>query len=255
MIQNFLYALLATLIVSLMSFVGVLTLVMKRKLLESVVLVLVSFAAGALLGSSFFHLIPEALKEGGPVFFMVIVGIVVFFVIETYLHWYHHCHAGHIHGHHKHKCPIKPMGYLNLFGDGVHNFVDGMIVASAFMVDFGLGAITTLAVVFHEIPQEIGDFGVLIYSGFKRGQALFFNFLSALTAILGVVATYMFAANVESVTPYLVPFAAGGFLYIAMADLMAEIKEEEKLGRITLQIIIFIAGIALAWALRYWFTY
>lgn len=254
MIQNFLYALLATVIVSLMSFVGVLTLVLNRPLLEKLVMVLVSFAAGALIGSAFFHLLPESLEEGGPVFFMVILGIIVFFIIETYLHWYH-CHAGHIHKHHNHKCPIKPMGYLNLFGDGVHNFVDGMIVASAFMVDLRLGAITTLAVIFHEIPQELGDFGVLIYSGFTRGKALFFNFISALTAVLGVVATYAFAANVEGVTPYLVPFAAGGFLYIAMTDLMAELKEEEDIGKVTLQIIIFIAGISLAWLLRYWFVY
>jgi len=255
MLQNFIYALLATVIVSLMSFVGVLTLVLNRPLLEKLVMVLLSFAAGALIGSAFFHLLPESLEEGGPVFFMVIMGIIVFFIIETYLHWYH-CHAGHIHKHgHKHKCPIKPMGYLNLFGDGVHNFVDGMIVASAFMVDLRLGAITTLAVIFHEIPQELGDFGVLIYSGFTRGKALFFNFLSALTAVLGVVATYAFAANVEGVTPYLVPFAAGGFLYIAMTDLMAELKEEENISKVTLQVFIFLAGIGLAWLLRYAFVY
>ena len=255
MLQNFIYALLATVIVSLMSFVGVLTLVLNRPLLEKLVMVLVSFAAGALIGSAFFHLLPESLEEGGPVFFMVIMGIIVFFIIETYLHWYH-CHAGHIHKHgHKHKCPIKPMGYLNLFGDGVHNFVDGMIVASAFMVDLRLGAITTLAVIFHEIPQELGDFGVLIYSGFTRGKALFFNFLSALTAVLGVIATYAFAANVEGVTPYLVPFAAGGFLYIAMTDLMAELKEEENLSKVTLQVFIVLAGIGLAWLLRYAFVY
>lgn len=255
MIQNFLYALLATVIVSLMSFVGVLTLVLNRPLLEKLVMVLVSFAAGALIGSAFFHLLPESLEEGGPVFFMVIIGIIVFFIIETYLHWYH-CHAGHIHKHgHKHKCPIKPMGYLNLIGDGIHNFVDGMIVASAFMVNMELGLITTMAVIFHEIPQELGDFGVLIYSGFKRGKALLFNFLSALCAVLGVVATYLFAANVESVTPYLVPFAAGGFLYIAMVDLMAEIKEEENISKVTLQVLIFIAGISLAWLLKYWFVY
>lgn len=254
MLYNFIYALIATIIVSIMSFVGVLTLVLNRPLLEKIVMVLVSFAAGALIGSAFFHLLPEALEEGGPVFFMVIIGIIVFFIIETYLHWYH-CHAGHIHKHHKHKCPIKPMGYLNLIGDGVHNFVDGMIVASAFMVDLKLGAITTLAVIFHEIPQEIGDFGVLIYSGFTRGKALLFNFLSALTAVFGVVATYIFATRVDNVTPYLVPFAAGGFLYIAMTDLMAEIKEEEDIGKVTLQVFIFLAGIGLAWLLRYSFAY
>ncbi|MEM4263936.1 MAG: ZIP family metal transporter [Candidatus Woesearchaeota archaeon] len=250
MIHNFIYALIATVIVSLLSFVGVVTLVLKRKLLESVVLVLVSFAAGALLGGAFFHLLPEALEEGGPVWFMLILGILVFFIIEIYMYWYH-CHAGHIHKHgHKHKCPIKPMGYLNLIGDGIHNFVDGMIVASSFMVNFELGIITTIAVIFHEIPQELGDFGVLIYSGFKRGKALFFNFISALSAILGVVATYFFAESFQGVTHYLVPFAAGGFIYIAMTDLMAELKEEENLKKITLQLLILLFGIALMLGLK-----
>ena len=225
MLQNFIYALIGTFIVSLMSLVGAFTIILNRHLLEKIVMVFVSFAAGALIGSAFFHLLPEALEEGGPVFFMVILGIIVFFIIETYLHWYH-CHAGHIHKHgNKHKCPIKPMGYLNLFGDAVHNFVDGMIVASAFIVSVPLGIVTNLAVIFHEIPQELGDFGVLLYSGFSRPRALLYNFISASTVILGVIVTYVFAETVDNVTPYLVPFAAGGFLYIAMTDLMAELKE------------------------------
>jgi zinc and cadmium transporter len=237
-----------------MSFIGIITLIFKRNLLEKLVMVLVSFAAGALLGGAFLHLLPEAVHEGGPVFLMTLLGIILFFMIELYLYWYH-CHAGHIHKH-KHKdrkCPVKPMGYLNLIGDGVHNFIDGIIVATAFIVNIELGIITTIAVVFHEIPQELGDFGVLIHSGFSRAKALFFNFLSALTAIVGVIATYIFAESITGFTSYLIPFAAGGFIYIAMTDLMAELKEESDIKKTTLQLIIFLAGIGVMWLIKFAF--
>lgn len=248
MIQNFYYALLAVVIISLLSFIGAITLFFKKKLMQKLVLILVSFAAGALLGGAFLHLLPEALHEGGPIFLMTVIGIIVFFVMEVYLYWYH-CHAGHIHKHkhREHKCPVRPMGYLNLFGDGVHNFIDGMIVATAFMVNTQLGIITAFAVVLHEIPQEIGDFGVLVYSGFSRHKALLFNFISALTAILGVVLTYFFASYAQGFTSYLIPFAAGGFIYIATTDLMAEIKEESNIRTATLQLFIFLLGIAVMW--------
>jgi len=256
MINNFHYALLSIIIISLMSFIGVITLVFKRSLLEKLVMVLVSFAAGALLGGAFLHLLPEAIHEGGPVFSMTLAGIILFFVIEIYLYWYH-CHAGHIHKHkHKEKtCHIKPMGYLNLIGDGVHNFIDGVIVATAFIVNFELGIITAIAVIFHEIPQELGDFGVLIHSGFSRAKALFFNFISALTAIAGVIVTYLFADSVTNFTSYLIPFAAGGFIYIAMTDLLAELKEESNLKKATLQLFIFLLGITVMWLIKFIFAH
>lgn len=248
MMPNFYYALIAVFLVSLMSFIGAITLFFKKNLMQKLVLILVSFAAGALLGGAFLHLLPEALHEGGPVFLMTLIGIIVFFVVEVYLYWYH-CHAGHIHKHpHRdHKCPVKPMGYLNLVGDGIHNFIDGMIIATAFMVNVELGIITAFAVVLHEIPQEIGDFGVLVYSGFSRQKALMFNFLSALVSVIGVIVTYIFASSVQGLTNYLIPFAAGGFIYIAMTDLMAEIKEESNIKTATLQLFIFLLGIAVMW--------
>jgi len=251
MMQNFHYALITILLISLISFIGVITLVFKRKLLEKLVMVLVSFAAGALLGGAFLHLLPEAAEAGGPIFLMVLLGIILFFIIEIYLYWYH-CHAGHIHKHkhRNHKCIIKPMGYLNIIGDGVHNFIDGMIIATAFIVNIELGIITAIAVIFHEIPQELGDFGVLIHSGFSRTKALLFNFLSALTAVLGVIITYAFASSIQGLTVYLIPFAAGGFIYIAMTDLMAELKEEGNLKKTTLQLFIFLLGIAVMWLIK-----
>ncbi len=250
MAVNFMYALLSIIIVSLVSLVGIFTLILKRNLLEKIVMVLIALAAGGMLGGAFIHLLPEAIEEGGPVFSIVILGIILFFIIETYLYWYH-CHGGHLHKHkHRGRCEIRPMGYLNLIGDGVHNFTDGMIVAVAYMVSVPLGLITTIAVVFHEIPQELGDFGVLIYSGFSKNKALFFNFLSALTAILGVIITYAFASLVGGITVYLIPFAAGGFIYIAMTDLMAELKEETDIKKATLQILIFLIGIFLMWLVK-----
>jgi len=253
MAVNFLYALLSIIIVSLVSLVGVFTLVVKKELLEKIIFVLVALAAGGMLGGAFIHLLPEAVAQGGSVFPAVIIGIILFFVMEIYLYWYH-CHGGHLHKHkHRGVCEVRPMGYLNLIGDGVHNFTDGIIVAAAFMVDIPLGMITTLGVIFHEIPQEIGDFGVLIYSGFSRARALFFNFLSALTAILGVIVTYLFASLIDNITVYLIPFAAGGFIYIAMTDLLAELKEEINLRKASIQILIFLVGIFIMWLIKFVF--
>jgi zinc and cadmium transporter len=250
---NFIYALISIIVVSLVSFVGVFALFLKRSWMEKIVMILVALAAGGMLGGAFIHLLPEAVEQGGPVFLCVILGIILFFVIEVYLYWYH-CHGGHFHKHKRgHKCPIRPMGYLNLIGDGVHNFTDGIIVAAAFMVNVPLGLMATLAVIFHEIPQEIGDFAVLVYSGFSRKSALFFNFLSALTAILGVLVTYLFASVIGNLTVYLIPFAAGGFIYIAMTDLLAELKEETNIKKATLQILIFLIGIFLMWLVKFIF--
>lgn len=247
MVAALVYSLISVVIISAVSLAGVFTFVLKHNWLEKIIMILVSFAAGALIGGAFIHLVPEAVDEGGPVFPMIIIGIIVFFIMEIYLYWYH-CHGGHIHKHkHGHECHIRPMGYLNLIGDAVHNVIDGMIVATAFLVDPKLGFVTVLAVIFHEIPQEIGDFGVLVYSGFSRYRALFFNFLTACTAIVGVLLTYAFASIVDNITMYLVPFAAGGFIYIAMTDLMGELKEEPDFQKATWQVLIFLAGIFFMW--------
>ena len=250
MAGNLIYAIIATVIISLISFVGVITLIIKKKKMPGIVTVLVSFAAGAMMGATFLHILPEAIHElprHETAFEMVLVGIFVFFIFETYLYWYH-CHAGHWHKHrHKTKCHIKPMGVLNLFGDALHNFTDGIIVGASFLVSIPLGVISSIAVAAHEIPQELGDFGVLVFSGFSMKKALFFNFLSALTAILGAVATFYFASIIENLTAYLIPFAAGGFLYIAGTDLMSELKEEPEIKKATWQVIIFLIGIAVMW--------
>ncbi len=247
------YIIISVFIVSLMSLVGIVTLVLRPKLMNNILFVLVSFAAGALLGAAFLDMIPESLKHAPDgVLPIVLAGIVFFFVTETFLYWYH-CHSMHCErhshirgGHHHVKMPFT---YLNLFGDGVHNFLDGVIIATSYLVSVPLGIVTTLAVVFHEIPQEIGDFGILIYGGFSRGEALAYNFLSALVAVLGAVVAYFFATMVDNITPWLLPFAAGGFIYIASVDLLPELHQQQKFQKATLQFLFFMLGIGVMWAL------
>lgn len=231
-----LWILLAVSVVSLVSLLGALTLYLRRDLLERTLFFLISFAAGTLLGAAFLDLIPEALETGSHrgVFYPVITGIVTFFLLEKLLHWFHHHDSG-----------VHPFTYLNLVGDGVHNFIDGAIIATSFLVSVPLGLVTSLAVIAHEIPQEIGDFGILIYGGFSRKKALFYNFLSALSAFLGALLAYFFASAVEGFANFLAAFAAGGFIYIASADLIPELQKELGVRRSLYQLLAFLGGIGL----------
>lgn len=236
--------LLSVAIVSLISLIGALTLYFKKKLLHKLIFSFVSFAAGALLSAAFFDLIPKAIemREVGFVMPYVLLGLFVMFFLEKFLYWFHH-HNGRSH---VRNLP-KPFAVLNLVGDGIHNAVDGMLIATAYLVSPALGLISTLAVVFHEIPQEFGDFAILIYGGYTEGKALFYNFLSALTAFLGAFLAYYFGHLVNSFVPFLLAFAAGGFIYIAAADLIPEIHKERKAA--LTQTVIFILGILVMWGL------
>ncbi len=210
------------------------------------------------MGGAFFHLIPEALHafehEGhgheavGAIFLYVVIGFCVFFVIEQFLHWHHHHYVDH-------ECKAcdqkkkKPLAYLILIGDGVHNLIDGVVIAASFMVSPFTGVITTIAVALHEIPQEIGDFGVLVHSGFTRKRALLFNFLSALAAVIGGVIGYFFLARIEGFMLVLLPVAAGGFLYLAASDLIPEIKHGDKTIRMLTNFGCFLFGLAIMYGL------
>lgn len=243
------YILVSVFLVSLMAFVGVVALYLNRKLLDKVLFWMVSFAAGALLGAAFLDLLPEALeKNGGPVMIYALTGIVVFYIIETFLYWYH-CHYGH-HHHHKHP-KLKPVALLSLIGDGVHNFIDGMIIAAAYLADIRVGMAATAAVILHEIPQELGDFGILLYGGVKKTRILFYNFLCALTAVLGAIAVYFFSTRIENISAILVPFAAGGFIYIASADLIPELHKEPDFKKALMQLFCFLLGMAIIWAITF----
>jgi len=229
-------------IVSLIAFIGIIFIGLNEKALKRVLTALVGFASGTLLGNAFLHLIPEAITESTsspnesimPSYF-VILGIVAFFALEKFLYW-RHCH--------EETCPVHNFVYLNLLGDGIHNFIDGMVIAATFIVNFELGLATTLAVVFHEIPQEIGDFGILIYGGLSKKKALTYNFASAVTAILGALVTYSLTA-VQDLQTLLVPFAAGGFIYIAATDLMPELHKKSQAPTSLIQLITILLGIAL----------
>jgi len=257
--MTLLYIILATLAVSLISFVGVLGLAVSKKALDKVLLVLVALAGGGLMGGAFLHLIPEAIHEIGHehgemnnIFLFVIVGFVLFLLVEQYLHWHHHHHV-HEHGpeHQAKNEKYKPMSHLILFGDAVHNLIDGLIIAAGFTVSIEVGIVTTIAVALHEIPQEIGDFGVLVYGGYKKGKALLFNFLSGLTAVVGGVIGFYFAEITEHGIVYLLPIAAGGFIYIAASDLVPEIKHGERGRRMALHFFVFLVGIALMFLMKF----
>ncbi|MBU0953350.1 MAG: ZIP family metal transporter [Nanoarchaeota archaeon] len=230
----------AVILVSLVSLLGALTL-LKTRLVNTLLFVFASFAAGTLLGSAFLGLLPEAIEEATSVefaLFYALAGVVLFFIIERGLHW-HHYHA---------KKESHPFTYLNLIGDGIHNFVDGVLITASFFLSVPLGFATTLAIIVHEIPQELSDFGLLIYGGWSAKRALVANFITALTAVVGAIVGYLFLSVIETAIVPLVSIAAGGFLYIASADLVPEIHKERDWKKIIVQILVFLLGIAIIWA-------
>ncbi|MFH1401449.1 MAG: ZIP family metal transporter [Parcubacteria group bacterium] len=233
----------ATFIISLISFIGVLTIFLKENILNKILLYLVAFSAGALIGGAFLHLIPESLFEAGldkgkitGIFISLIVGFCVFFVMEQFIKWHHHHSTEHP--------EIKPFSYLILISDGLHNFIDGLVIAGSFMVGISTGIITSLAVILHEIPQEIGDFAVLIYGGFKKTKALFLNFISATLAVLGGIVGFFIFKEMRDIS-FLLPFTAGTFIYIAASDLIPQIKEEWGIKKSMIHFLLFLAGIVM----------
>jgi len=239
------YTLISVAIVSLMGFAGALTLPLKAETLKKVVLFLVSFAAGALFGDAFIHLLPEAVERSGftPIISLsLIAGLLAFFVLEKIICW-RHCHVETSEEH------PHPFAWMNLIGDGFHNFIDGMVIAGSYLVNPQIGFATTIAVVLHEIPQEIGDYGVLIHGGFARITALLMNFGVQLTAIIGALFILTLNLNTEGLTSFLIPFTAGGFIYIAGSDLIPEMHKEMGAFRSAMQLLSLVLGIALMLAL------
>jgi len=231
----------SSLFISLLSLAGAFTFSLKEKVLQKLLIYMVAFSAGALLGGAFFHLLPEAVDLAGAgnsliVFAYLLVGFLVFFAMERVLRW-RHCHDG--------KCDVHAFSYLNLFGDGLHNFIDGLVIAAAFLTSFDLGLVTTFVIASHEIPQELGDFAVLVYGGFSKSKALFYNLVSALTAVLGALAGYFLASAMPSFSAVLLPFTAGGFVYIASSDLIPEIHKQQDARKSYGSFLFFLAGIGL----------
>jgi zinc and cadmium transporter len=217
------WIILSGLLMSAISAVGIITLLLKETTLKRITLPLVAFSAGSLLGGAFLHMIPESVEGShskNAVYLWILVGFSTFFVLEQFMHW-HHCHREYS------DCVKKPVGYFILFGDGIHNFTDGLAVATAFMVDIRLGITTWIAVAAHEIPQELSDFVVLIHSGWSKSRALLMNWVSALTFLLGSLLAY--TASFKFDISFLLPFAAGNFIYIAASDMVPEVNKHRSL--------------------------
>lgn len=219
---------------------------LKEKWLNRILLVLVAFSAGALLGAAFFDLLPEALERVGAestmgVFVFVIFGFLSFFILENFVHWHHH--------HSREHPEIMPFSYLILISDSFHNFIDGVVIAASFAVSLPMGITTSLAVILHEIPQEIGDFGILIYGGIKKTRALLLNFLSAIAAVFGGLIGFFLSEKIGESVVFLLPFAAGNFIYIACSDLIPEIKEKTIPKKAIFHFLVFLLGLALMYYL------
>ncbi len=188
------------------------------------------------------HLLPDAVEKTPRfVFSYVLTGIAAFLVIEKFLHW-RHCHMG--------RCDAHAFTYLNLFGDGVHNLIDGMIIATSFLTDLRLGIATTIAVAAHEIPQELGDFGILVYGGFSKTKAILYNLATALTCIVGALIAYFAYQRTGWLEAFLIPFTAGGFIYIALVDMIPELHKRRKGIEPFIQIASIAVGLCLMWVIK-----
>ncbi|MFP4045841.1 MAG: ZIP family metal transporter [Candidatus Aenigmatarchaeota archaeon] len=236
-----------TFLISLISALGALTLFLKKEALERALTLMVALSAGGLIGGAFLHLMPKAITEaaGIPVlnlFIYLLVGFCLFFILEQFIQWHHHHSTVH---------DKKPVSYLILISDTLHNFIDGLVIGGSFVISIPTGVVTTLAIALHEIPQEIGDFGVLVYGGFSKKKALIFNYITALTAILGGILGYYISGSIGEASIYLLPFAAGNFIYIASSDLIPEIKHSEDLKKSLIHFLVFLLGIFLMLLIKY----
>ncbi len=236
--------------VSLLSLVGISLFLIRDSAVRKILLYVISFSTGSLFGDVFFHILPE-LAEEGDIFeramMYVLLGVLISFVIEKLIHW-HHCHilpAADAHCEHHH------VGIMSLIGDGVHNFIDGALIAASFLVSTEIGFATTIAVILHEVPQEIGDFAILLHSGYTKTKAILFNLLSASVAIVGAVIVLLWSASAPSLTGVLLPIAAGNFLYLAGSDLIPELHKHSGLRQSFLQLLCIILGMATMYGLTF----
>lgn len=212
----FLYILTATILNSALGFIGKFLFWLKDSWLNKLLIYFIAFSAGALIGGAFFHLLPEALEFYDPIiaFSITAVGFVFFMIIEGYFHW-HQCE----------RCETHPFSYIMLVGDGIHNLIDGLIIAASFLININLGIITTAMVIIHELPQELGLFGSLIYGGHQKNKALIYSFLAQSTVVIGGITGFFLSKQIETLTEFLISFAAGGFIYIAASDLVPEVHK------------------------------
>lgn len=240
MIQVWVIIIISTLLVSAVSFSGALFLSLNKRLLQKIVFVLVSFAVGALLGNVFFILVPESFHEirnGQTIGLFVLSGLLMMFIIEKFIQWNHN---------HDHQIKsISALGPVSLVTDALHNFTDGILIAASWTISPEVGIATTIAVLLHEIPQEISDFGILIHAGYSRRKALLYNFIAACTAIFGALLTIVAGKYLSGISIYILPIAAGGFIYLAGSDLIPELQREKSKRKSLLQFLAIVAGLGL----------
>ena len=252
--EIWIYSILSVLAVSLVSLVGVLTLALSGNKLQKLVFLLVALSVGALFGDVFIHIIPEVFESSPNVILTstyILLGILIFFVLEKFLHWRH------AHGCEDEECEthmpggVAPIGKMVLASDGFHNFIDGVIIGASYLASIPIGIATTLAVILHEIPQEMGHFGILIHSGYSKGKALFYNFVSALFAILGVFVPLLLVGGVEKIIEIVLPIAAGGFIYLAGSDLIPELHKSTDIRKSFSQFVFILVGLGLMYLLLF----
>lgn len=254
--NSFLYALVSVVVVSFISLAGIFTLSLRAETLRRFVFFMVSVAVGAFFGDALIHLIPEsleAIEDTSTVSLAVLAGIFSFFALEKFLHWHHE------HGKseetedmgHTHEARVKPLGYLVLISDAVHNFIDGIVIGVSFLVSVPLGIATAAAIALHEIPSEISDFGLLLHAGFSKAKALWMNFLSAITAILGTILAFLIGGSAESFVPLALAFGGGFFIYIAGSDLVPELHKTSGLRGSLIQIVAILIGVGIMYALLF----
>lgn len=238
--QIFWYIILTTISVSLISLIGILFFSLKDKTLDKIIHIMLGLSTGALMAGAFLHILPEANELAKDsqinIFTWTLISFIIFFIIEKGLHW-RHCH--------KQDCNVHTFGTMSLIGDAIHNFIDGLIIAGSFVVDVRLGITTTIAVALHEIPQEIGDFGILLYSGYTKTKAIVLNLAIGLTAVAGGIFGYFLTSKIDIAQLYLLPIAAGGFIYIAASDLLPELRKEKSLAKSLTAFLFFLLGITI----------
>ncbi len=246
MLTIWIYSLVSVLIVSLISLVGIIALSIKTEKLQKILIYLISFSAGALFADAFLHLLPETSKNGVTLAtsIFILIGILIFFSIEKLVHW-QHCHMPITEKH------VHSFAIVNLVGDGFHNFMDGLIIAASYMLSVPVGIATTVAVIIHEIPQEIGDFGVLIHGGFTNTKALMLNLASALLAVIGAVVAILLNGKIANIAEIITPIAIGGFIYIAGSDLIPELHKDFSTKKALIQLFFFVLGILIIGALLF----
>ena len=236
------YALVSVAIVSCLPLLAGLIL-LSKKTGDALIFTLVSLSVGALFGDAFLHLIPDAFESGirQPALY-ILLGIVFLFILEKFFNWHHE----HIHEHDAHCASgVRPVGPLSLVASGVHNFLDGAIIAASWLVSMPAGIATTIAVVLHEIPHEMGDLGILLHAGYSKRKAFLYNFYSGLIAIAGAATALTLGVAAQGAAEYVIPFAAGNFIYIAGSDLVPELHKTKHAGHSLLQLGAILVGVAL----------